>query len=488
MNAIEVLLISVYLLAMVGVLLFSFGQLHLAWLYGRDRASRSSPHTNIVEISDQLPLITVQLPVYNEPFVVDRLLEAIVGLDWPAGRMEIQVLDDSDDGTTGIIAAKIARMQDTAPKIQHIQRPTRTGFKAGALQNGLDLATGSYIAIFDADFVPRRDFLRRAMALFKSEHIGMVQVRWGHLNKRYSLLTRLQAFGLDSHFTVEQSGRLQAGSFINFNGTAGIWRRQCIVDAGGWQPDTIAEDLDLSYRAQLRGWKFAYMEDYQAPAELPITLSAVKTQQFRWTKGGTENARKNLMQVLRSDLGLQKKVHAFFHLTGSINFLLIFIASMVSIPLLLIKSAHPQYDLFFHLMAVFILGFLAISWFYWIATKHNFHTPGYAFVRYYPLFIMFYMGLALHNSVAVIQGLTGRHTPFVRTPKYNIVGTARNRRHRMHKRDGIGIITVFEALLTLYFLAGVLASFILQDYGLVLFHGFLAAGYAMLVYFTFTTE
>jgi cellulose synthase/poly-beta-1,6-N-acetylglucosamine synthase-like glycosyltransferase len=484
MNIAEIIIVAVYVVSMTGVVLFSFGQLHLAWLYRRYRRGRQKPDTVSSVACDALPFVTVQLPIYNEKHVTERLLDAVAMLDWPRERIEIQVLDDSDDGTSDIIAGKIAHVQYSAPAIRHIRRTVRTGYKAGALQNGLQYARGAYIAIFDADFIPPADFLRRAMDAFTDPHIGMVQVRWGHLNKDFSLLTRLQALGLDGHFTVEQAGRLSVGSFINFNGTAGIWRTRCIVDAGGWSADTIAEDLDLSYRAQLRGWKFEYLEDFQAPAELPVSISAVKTQQFRWTKGGTEAAIKNLTRVLRSDLSLQKKMHGFFHLTASINYLLIFLASVVSIPLLFVKTANPQYSPLFHAMIVFAAGFVAISWFYWTVEQYRSDGPAHIFFWEYPLFIMLYMGLAFHNSVGVVEAFAGKQSPFVRTPKYNIVGASDPGGHRYRTHSKSGLITVVEVLLFLYFLFGVLAALMLQDYGLVPFHAMLAAGYAMVVCFS----
>jgi len=481
MGALEVILVTLYVVSMVFVVLFSLGQLHLALMYRREHLK---PPAKKTENLDRHRTVTVQLPVYNERFVIERLLDAVTALEWPADKLEIQVLDDSDDGTSEIISRRIDQMSDRKVRIRHIRRKSRTGYKAGALQNGLRYAEGEFIAIFDADFLPRKDFLQHVLPFFSDDLTGMVQVRWGHLNKDYSLLTRIQAFGLDGHFSVEQTGRQSAGSFINFNGTGGMWRKSCIYDAGGWQEDTIAEDLDLSYRAQLRGWKFRYVEHIDAPAELPVEMSAVKSQQFRWTKGGAETARKNLLKILRSGMRPVNMMHAFFHLTNSTNFLFILIASLVSIPLLFIKSNNPDYAMLFHATSVFLAGFIAIAWFYWTATKHSDEKPCRHFIQYFPLFILFYMGLAFHNSLAVVEGLAGKKSPFIRTPKYNIIGVADRHRLDANIRPAIGILTVIEAVLCLYFVFGIAAAFLLGDYGLLAFHGMLAAGYGMMVYYS----
>jgi cellulose synthase/poly-beta-1,6-N-acetylglucosamine synthase-like glycosyltransferase len=422
--------------------------------------------------------------VYNERYVIERLMDAVAELKWATGRLEIQVLDDSDDDTSAIIAQKTSDLQSKGIDVFHIRRSGRDGYKAGALMNGLETARGEFIAIFDADFIPKSDFLIKTIPHFSNGKVGMVQVKWAHLNKGYSLLTRLQAFALDGHFSVEQTGRSSAGSFINFNGTAGIWRKACIIDAGGWQEDTIAEDLDLSYRAQLKGWKFRYLENIDAPAELPVVMSAVKTQQFRWNKGGAESARKNLIHVLVSRMRFVNKVHAFFHLTNSMSFLFLLIASVVSIPLLFVKYRHPQLGIFFDVSSIFILGFMAISYFYWVATKYNNVDAGRTYLKYYPVFMTMFMGLTFHNSVAVVEGWMGRKTPFVRTPKFSIVGQDDRWKsnHRFSAR--INAITIMEGILCLYFLLGIVIGLFLEDYGLILFHFLLAAGYAFNLFFS----
>lgn len=287
----DIALITAYGLCMVFIMLFSLVQLHLAFVYRKTR-KREDNKIDSGKSNLDYPIVTIQLPLFNEKYVAERLLDSVIEIDWPKDALEIQILDDSTDETSDIIQAKLEEEKFQDFDILHIKRKNRKGFKAGALQLGMKASKGEFIAIFDADFMPHQSFLLDTMKEFENPAIGMVQTKWEHLNKDFSLLTKLQAFGLNGHFRVEQTGRNEAGSFINFNGTAGIWRKECIVEAGGWQSDTLTEDLDLSYRAQMNGWKFKYLEDVPSPSELPVIMSAVKTQQYRWTKGGAETAKK----------------------------------------------------------------------------------------------------------------------------------------------------------------------------------------------------
>ncbi len=430
------------------------------------------------------PIVTVQLPVYNEKYVVERLLDAVIKIEWPREAFEIQILDDSTDETSNLIAKKLQEDIFQEFDIQHIQRKDRTGFKAGALQQGMKMADGEFIAIFDSDFIPTPDFLQKTMKEFSSENIGMVQTKWEHLNKDYSLLTKLQAFGLNGHFRVEQTGRNSAGSFINFNGTGGIWRKKCIEDAGGWQADTLTEDLDLSYRAQMKGWKFKYLEDVPSPSELPVVMSAVKSQQFRWTKGGAETAKKNLAKVFRTNLKFTNKLHAIFHLTNSANFLLLLIASVVSIPLLWVKSMNPELNLYFNFGTIFLFGFMAISYFYWIANRFEPESSNKSYFLYFPIFIIFSMGFTLNNSLAVIEGLLGMKTPFVRTPKFNIIGANGSWKNNSYSSNSWTWTTLLEGFLSIYFLAGIVIGIAIGDYGLILFHLMMSLGYAGIFYYS----
>jgi cellulose synthase/poly-beta-1,6-N-acetylglucosamine synthase-like glycosyltransferase len=425
-------------------------------------------------------MVTVQLPLYNEKYVSDRLIDAVCAMDYPTEKLEIQVLDDSTDETVEQVKKRVNIWRNKGMNIQHIRRQGRLGFKAGALAYGFSMARGEFFAIFDADFIPRPDFLRKTIQKFDAE-TGVVQTRWGHLNQEYSLLTRLQAFGLNAHFSIEQTGRSHAGSFINFNGTAGVWRRQCIEEAGGWSADTLTEDLDLSYRAQLKGWKFTFLEDYISPAELPVIMPAIKSQQYRWNKGAAETARKNLGNVFRSNLGITGKIHALFHLLNSSVFVCLLFAAVLSVPALWIKVSNPQLAPLFHLGIAFLIGFLSIVLFYWVAVKSTYqgkHSVSY-FIRIFPMFMLVSMGMSLHNGMAVIEGLAGVKTPFIRTPKFNIL----QKNDRWQENDYIfpklTWTTITEGILALYFLGAMIAGIVWNDYGLFIFHGMLAMGFAM---------
>ena len=480
----ELAVVILYSLALLLIFLFSLGQLNLSIHYRRAKRKKNSDKDNGKPLS-RLPHVTVQLPVYNELYVIDRLIDAIACLEYPREKLEIQVLDDSTDETVDAIAGKVIAMQKNGIEIHHIRRPDREGFKAGALKYGLQTAKGSLIAIFDADFIPKPGFLTDTVPHFADDKVGVVQTRWGHLNKNYSLLTKLQAFGLDAHFSVEQTGRSEAGSFINFNGTAGVWRKRCIEDAGGWSPDTLTEDLDLSYRAQLKGWKFKYMEDVEAPAELPVLMSAVKSQQYRWNKGAAETARKNLGKVLRSGIGLENKIHAVFHLFNSSIFVCLLLAAILSIPMLYIKFLNPDYNILFNIGSVFLLGFFSIGYFYWIAAKRMEPTrTARYFLRIFPFFLTVSMGLSLHNAFAVLEGLFGYKTPFVRTPKFNVTDNDKKWHSNIYIKNKINLVTIAEGILTIYFIFGIAFGIHLQDFGLILFHLMLAAGFGSVFYYS----
>ncbi|MDN5205217.1 glycosyltransferase family 2 protein [Fulvivirgaceae bacterium BMA10] len=479
----EILVVVLYCLALLLIFLFSLGQLNLTRHYLKKKKQDKFVSALEPTTDEDLPVVTVQLPVYNELYVIERLIDASASFDYPNDKLEIQVLDDSTDETVECIARRVAFWQNKGVDVKHVRRSDRVGFKAGALKYGLEIARGEFAAIFDADFIPNKDFLRKTVPYFKDESIGVVQTRWGHLNKDYSMLTKLQAFGLDAHFSVEQSGRSQAGSFINFNGTAGIWRKRCIDEAGGWSADTLTEDLDLSYRAQLKGWKFKFLEEVEAPAELPILMPAIKSQQYRWNKGAAETARKNLGKVLRSKIGLESKVHAVFHLFNSSIFVCLLLAALLSIPMLFIKYNNPGYKALFDLGSIFLLGFFSIGFFYWIAAKRMVpQKTGKYYFRIFPIFLTVSMGLSLHNALAVIEGLLGFKTPFIRTPKFNIKSADESWKGNIYVRNNITWLTIIEGFLCVYFIFGIAAGIYLHDFGLIIFHIMLAAGFAGVFY------
>lgn len=476
----EYIIIILYSLSLLLIFLFSLGQLHLTWHYLRSKKQKPK----VLSQLQAFPKVTVQLPVYNEKYVVQRLIDGVCQFNYPKDKLEVQVLDDSTDETLEIIAEAVADWKNKGINIKHIRRADRKGFKAGALQYGLEIAEGEFIAIFDADFMPQSDFLNKVLPAFEN-NIGVVQTRWGHLNKDYSLLTRLQAFGLDAHFSVEQTGRNHAGSFINFNGTGGVWRKNCIYDAGGWSADTLTEDLDLSYRAQMKGWKFKYLEDCIAPAELPVIMTAIKSQQYRWNKGAAETAKKNLWKVLCSPIKISGKVHAVFHLFNSSVFICLLLASILSIPMLFIKEAHPKLNFLFDLGAVFLIGFFAITFFYWIATKQTYpEGTGKYFFKTFPVFLIVSMGLSLHNGIAVLEGLLGIKSPFIRTPKFNIKNKEDSWKGNIYVHPKIDFLTILEGLLSLYFIFGIAVGIYLHDLGLIVFHIMLALGFGGVFYYS----
>ncbi|MEO9964162.1 MAG: cellulose synthase family protein [Reichenbachiella sp.] len=474
----EWIVVIVYCMALSAIFLFSLGQLHLTWIYTRPKSQEPSTFEKNYE-----PIITIQLPVYNEKYVADRLIDGIVQLDYPKSKLEIQVLDDSTDETVEIIAGKIATYQAEGFDIKQIRRADRKGFKAGALAFGMDTCKGEFIAIFDSDFLPTPDFLRRTVGYFADAKIGMVQTRWGHVNRDYSMLTEMQAFGLDAHFTVEQGGRNRSGSFMNFNGTAGIWRKTCVQEAGGWSADTLTEDLDLSYRAQLKGWKFQFDESVESPAELPVIMSAIKSQQFRWNKGAAETARKNLFNVFRSDLNLKTKIHAAMHLLNSSVFVLLLTAAVLSIPMLYIKDANASLKWLFNLGSFFLLGFFSIAAFYYVGLKQIVKVKTRRiFLKKFPLFLSFSMGLALHNATAVMEGLLGFKTPFIRTPKFNITKKSEGWVSNQYVKPKLTWGTMFEGLLCIYFIIGIVSAWWLNDFGLIIFHIMLATGFGIIFF------
>lgn len=482
----EEFILFLYALALVLLFAYNCGQLSLIVIYlrteKRRRASIIGPDS--VEWA-RLPRVTVQLPIYNERYVVERLIDAVCALRYPAGKLEIQVLDDSTDDSVALIARKVAAYERQGVNIRHVRRPERKGFKAGALAYGLDRAEGDFIAIFDADFVPDPDFLLKTVPHFDDPCIGIVQTRWTHINEDYSLLTQLQAFGLNAHFFIEQSARNAANFFMNFNGTAGVWRKQTIYDAGGWSSDTLTEDLDLSYRAQLKGWRFVYREDVGSPAELPVAMNAIKSQQYRWMKGAAECARKIMWNVLRAPgVPLVNKLHAFFHLFSSSTFVLVLAMAVLSVPVLYIRQQHPEWDTVYYLIGFFQINLLILITFYgipyWLTSRHQPAPVRPArFILYFPMYSSLMMGLSLHNAIAVIEGYIGRKTPFVRTPKFNVNAAGESWQGNVYVTNRISWLTALEGLLLLYFIGGIALGVYLHDFRMLTFHAMLTVGFGM---------
>lgn len=409
----QIVLLFSYFVLLSGVLLYSLFQLQLLYFYLKSRKKIRKGST-LPTLHATTPFVTIQLPIYNELYVVERLLDNISRMDYPREQFEIQVLDDSTDETADILKRKVKELADSGLNIDYLHRSDRCGFKAGALKHGLCSAKGEFIAIFDADFLPEPDFLQNTIPYFSDRKIGAIQTRWGHVNKKYSLLTRLQAFALDAHFTIEQSGRNSQGFFINFNGTAGVWRKDTILDAGNWEGDTLTEDLDLSYRAQLKGWKFKYLEDVVSPAELPIAVDAIKLQQFRWIKGGTQNFLKFFRKVISAPIPLLTKVNALFYLFSSMVFVFTFSLALLSFPVMLFQSSHPELKHTFAFSAVYLLTPIILIFYYGIAFFKTNRHPRSVFIYpvYFLLFLIFVFGLSLNNFVAVMEALFGIKVPF----------------------------------------------------------------------------
>ena len=414
------------------------------------------------------PVVTVQLPVFNELYVVDRLIDSVCALDYPKEKLEIQVLDDSTDETYQVVEKAVKHYCQLGYDVKHIHRIDRTGYKAGALKNGLATARGEFIAIFDADFVPRQEFLQKTIPYFYTDpKVGLVQTRWEHLNSEYSLLTRTQALALDGHFVIEQDVRNKAGFFINFNGTGGIWRKAAILDAGNWHSDTLTEDLDLSYRAQLKGWKFKYLNDVTSPAELPAEVNALKSQQFRWTKGAIETARKILPEVWKSNIPLRVKIHSTFHLTNNIVFPFILLAGILNVPLMFIKR-QGGHDLYFAMMSVFVLAFVG-SFLFYLYSQKSVYTDWRRRILLFPLFMAGSMGFAVNNSRAVFEGLFKRKSEFIRTPKYAINTKQDSWAGKKYVGLKIDWVSIVEMVLAVYCFFGVISSLYYMQFAAVPF-------------------
>jgi cellulose synthase/poly-beta-1,6-N-acetylglucosamine synthase-like glycosyltransferase len=459
------IIVVLYALAILFVLFHSLFDAHLIFHYLRSRRKKN----NVVYNEDFTPFVTIQLPVYNELHVVERLLDAVAAIDYPKDKMEIQVLDDSTDETSLLISNKILSLQQQNISIQHVQRCDRDGFKAGALKHALHIAKGEFYAVFDADFIPSEDFLKRTISYFTDPSIGMVQTNWGHINKESSLLAKLQAIALDGHFSIEQQGRNAAGYFINFNGTAGVWRKQAILDAGNWQSDTLTEDFDLSYRAQMKGWQFKYLEDYNTPAELPPLVSALKTQQFRWTKGGAETARKNLKTLLSSPLPLSVKLHGAFHLIYSFGFISIITCALLTVPLLFVKEFYPEYALVFKISRLIGISFFIYTLHYFISYFNNANGSItqrlFGFIFQFPLFVSLFIGISLSNSIGILQGYLGIKSGFVRTPKFNTINSEYKVMRSKYAETKINWLTFTEGFLIFYFLFGLIQAFSFKNFG-----------------------
>jgi len=460
-------------------ILFIFGSsgFVMIYYYLKHRDKKLEPAGELKEF----PMVTMQLPLYNEYYVVERLITAACEMDYPKDKLEIQVLDDSTDETIGMVANLVEEYKQKGFDIHHVRRSSRSGFKAGALKEGLVTAKGEFVAIFDADFVPSPSFFKKTLPYFYLDpKIGLVQTRWEHLNSDYSFLTRVQAMALDGHFVIEQNVRNKADFFINFNGTGGIWRKECIYDAGNWEADTLTEDLDLSYRAQLRGWKFKFLNDVTSPAELPSEINALKSQQFRWTKGAIETARKILPKVWKSDISLEKKIHATFHLSNNIVFPFILVAGILNVPLIFIKH-QGGYETYFAIMAVFVFAFIG-SFLFYLYSQKDVYKDWQRRMLLFPLFMAGSMGFAVNNTKAVLEGIFKKKSEFVRTPKYSVVNKKDNWLDKKYVLKKFNYTVIIELALALYCMFGVAASIYYLELAAVPFQLLFSMGFGLVAW------
>ncbi len=469
------LLIGSYFTVLLILALFGLHRYVMVFLYYKHR-----PRRPVHQQFTSLPRVTVQLPVFNEIYVVQRLIDAVARLDYPGDLLEIQVLDDSTDETRLIARHRVELYRERGMDIHYIHRENRTGFKAGALAAGLRQARGELVAVFDADFIPQTDFLRKTIHTFARPEVGMVQARWGHINGEYSLLTKVQSILLDAHFVLEHGARNRSGRFFNFNGTAGVWRRRAIEDAGGWHHDTLTEDLDLSYRAQLRGWRFVFLPEVVAPAEVPVEMNAFKTQQHRWAKGSIQTAKKLLPNILTARLPVIVKAEALYHLTANLAYPLMVALALLIFPSMLVRYHQGWHEMLAVDVPLFLAATVSVTSFYVVSQK-ELYGDWRRRVLVIPLLMSLGIGMSLNNALGVMEALIGRKSPFVRTPKYCIESSSdrwRSKKYRA-RRD---YLPFAEIALGLYFTAAVAFAMTHQLFAilpfLVLFQvGFLYTGF-----------
>jgi cellulose synthase/poly-beta-1,6-N-acetylglucosamine synthase-like glycosyltransferase len=463
-NAFDVAMMVPYFLVLFILAVYGLHRYWLVYDYYKYAKNTPGPPPKV----KSWPRVTVQLPIYNERYVIERLVEAIARFDYPRELLDIQVLDDSIDETRQVARACVERFASQGLPITYIHRTNRAGFKAGALENGLKTSRGQFVAIFDADFLPSPDFLRLSIPYFQDPKIGMVQARWTYLNRDYSLLTQVETILLDGHFVVEHGARSRRGTFFNFNGTAGVWRRKTIADAGGWQHDTLTEDTDLSYRAQLRGWRFLYLPQIECASELPVDMNGFKTQQARWAKGLMQTAKKILPRVMKSDAPLHIKAEAFFHLTANVSYPLMILLSTMLLPAMIVRFYQGWLQMLVIDLPLFLASSCSISSFYLVAQKELRPKTWWRTFLYMPFVMATGIGISVRNAQGVIEAIIGKKTEFARTPKYRIEGKADSFLKKSYKNKA-GWIPYAEVFLGFYFIITVLYAILNETYATVPF-------------------
>jgi cellulose synthase/poly-beta-1,6-N-acetylglucosamine synthase-like glycosyltransferase len=459
LNTFDLAVMIPYFVVLVILAAYGMHRYHLVYLYFKYR--RNVPGTPPVPA--EWPKVTIQLPIYNERYVIERLVDAVARFDYPRELLDIQVLDDSTDETTEVAGACVDHYRALGFPIRYLHRNDRTGYKAGALEEGLKSATGEFVAIFDADFVPPADFLRRTLPYFTEPKIAMIQTRWTYLNRHYSFLTEVESILLDGHFVMEHGARSRSGTFFNFNGTAGMWRRCAIADSGGWQHDTLTEDTDLSYRAQLRGWKFLYLPDIECPSELPVEMNAFKAQQARWAKGLMQTAKKILPQVMRSDQPARVKAEAVFHLTANISYPFMMVLSTLLLPAMIVRFYQGWFQMLFIDLPLFIASSCSISGFYLGAQRALYPKTWKRSIIYMPFVMAVGIGLSVRNAKAVLEALFGVQSEFARTPKFNIEGQSGTWKKKLY-RNRAGWMPYLEIVLGIYFALTIVYSIQNENY------------------------
>src|SRR6266496_2992305 len=472
-NAFDMALLIPYFIVLILLASYGLHRYTLVYLYYKKKKNKTTEPT---ETFADLPRVTVQLPIFNEQYVVDRLLQAVCRLNYPRGKLDIQLLDDSTDETVEVARGLVEHYAAQGYPVTYHHRSNRAGFKAGALHEGLQVAKGEFVVIFDADFVPPPDFLLRTIHHFTQPKVGMVQTRWTHINRHYSFLTEVEAILLDGHFVLEHSGRARHDVFFNFNGTAGIWRRKAIEDAGGWEHDTLTEDTDLSYRAQLKGWKFIYRQDVECPAELPVEMTAFKTQQARWAKGLIQTGKKILPRVLRSDAPLHTKIEAWYHLTANLSYPLMIMLSVLLMPAMIIRFYQGWFQMLYIDLPLFMASTFSISSFYLVSQKELFPKTWPRAFLFLPLLMALGIGLTITNTRAVLEALVGKQTAFARTPKYR-VESKKDRVGATKYRKRLGWVPWIELLIGTYFALTVYYAFDNENYFTIPFLILFVIGY-----------
>jgi cellulose synthase/poly-beta-1,6-N-acetylglucosamine synthase-like glycosyltransferase len=459
-NWFDAALLIPYFLVMIVLAIYGVHRYTLCYLYFKHRKNYNP---NPIKYFEELPRVTIQLPIFNEQFVIDRLVEAVCAIDYPQDKLEIQVLDDSTDETTEVASGIVARYAALGHPIVYIHRTNRHGFKAGALDAGLKVASGEYIAIFDADFVPPPDWLMKVIHHFAEPDVGMVQTRWTHLNRDYSLLTRIEAILLDGHFVLEHGARVRSGDFFNFNGTAGMWQRKAISDGGGWQHDTLTEDTDLSYRSQMAGWRFKYLPEVECPSELPIEMTAFKTQQARWAKGLIQTSIKMLPRIFKSDVPRRIKIEAVYHLTANLSYPLMIIMTALLIPAMIVRFYQGWFQMLLIDFPLFAASSASIAVFYLASQRELYPKTWMKTFFYLPFLMALGIGLTVTNSKAVVEALLGIKSPFVRTPKYRVAQKGEKSQAAKYRKR-LKLAPWIELMIGTYFLLAILYTFTNHNY------------------------